>query len=77
MVQQIGLAGRLDLTSFNKNVQSFMTSLNDMNKEVAKVASESAAGAKQAADATGTLGVNWQRVKDIVTGIVIIDVFAR
>ena len=77
MVQQIGLAGRLDLTSFNKNVQSFMKALTDMNKEVTKIASESAAGAKQAAESAGALGVNWQRVKDIVTGVVIIDVFRQ
>ena len=76
-VQEIGLRGRMDLQSFNANVQSFMRSLGGMNKEVTKVAKESVTGAKAAGDAAGTLGINWQRVKDIVTGLVVIDVFRQ
>lgn len=77
MVREIGLRGRLDLQSFNANVQSFMKAMSGMNKEVTKVAKESVVGSKAAGDAAGTLGINWQRVKDIVTGLVVIDVFRQ
>ena len=77
MSKEVGLRGRMDLVQFNAGVQSFMKSIQDMNKEVAKVAKESAAAAKSAGDSAGFLGVNWQRVKDIVTGITVIDVFRQ
>lgn len=77
MAQDIGLRGRMDLTQFNANVQSFMRSIKGMNNEVSRVAKESTAGAATAGKAAGALGVNWQRVKDIVTGIVVIDVFRQ
>ena len=75
MAREVGLRGRMDIAQFNSNVQSFMKSIRDMNKEVARVAKESSAGAKSAGDSAGFLGVSWQRVKDIVTGVVIIQVF--
>ena len=77
MARSIGLTGRMDISQFNANVQSFMKSINDMNKQVARVAKESQAGARSAGEAAGVLGVNWQRVKDIITGVFVIDVFRQ
>lgn len=77
MAKDIGLRGRLDIAQFNANSQAFMKSINAMNKEVARVAKESASGAKQAGDAAGFLGINWGRVRDIITGVLVIDVFRQ
>ena len=46
MSKEVGLRGRMDLVQFNAGVQSFMKSIQDMNKKLAKVAKESAAPAK-------------------------------
>jgi hypothetical protein len=58
MAKEVGLRGRMDIAQFNKNVQSFVQSINLMNREVSRVAKESAAGAAEAGKAANLLGVN-------------------
>jgi hypothetical protein len=65
MAKEVGLRGRMDIAQFNKNVQSFVQSINLMNREVSRVAKESAAGAAEAGKAANLLGVNFRRYSGI------------
>ena len=77
MAEKIGLAAVLDLSSFNKNVSSFISSITKMNKETAKISSTSRTSVGRAVTDVERLGESWSRVKDIVTGVFVIDVYRQ
>lgn len=75
MAQTIGLEAKLDITQFNRDVKTYVKAVEEMTKATQEVAGATSQSVKSAARDVGKFGISWSRVRDIITGITVIDVF--
>ena len=77
MVQKIGLEAVLNIGQFNASAKIFIGSIDKMNSSIGKMAKDSSKSFTSMEGALDRIGSSFRRIRDIVTGVLVIDVFRK